>query len=388
MPDARPFHRPPKSLPIGPDHYRTGPGARHALGATAAGFGGRAYLVHGEVGFPRIAGDLRASLREAGVETVEGRHVGSPTSEAASAHAAAASEAGAGVVVTVGGGRVTDVGKSAAGVAGMPCIAVPTSPATCAAATVAVVEYDAAGAHLDSYLLEGTWLTTLVDTEVLAAAPDRLLAAGVADALAKVHEVRFVTGRAGAPNATVLAALALCDRLAELIDASAAPALAAGPSANETGERGVLAEAVVLWPALIGGLAGEDAKIAAAHAVHDALTHLPGSKASIHGELVAYGILVQKVLEGVPAETLRATAETLASLGCPAGLEALGCGDAREVMADAVAERTVAAPEFRVAFPDVSSEEVRRALAVADRAAMAAAAVLAGGPATATGPTR
>lgn len=375
MPDVKP----PKSLPIGPDHYRTGPGARHALGAAAARFGGRAYLVHGEVGFARIAGDLRASVRAAGVETVEGRHVGPPTVAAASAHAAAAHEAGAAVVVTVGGGRVMDVGKSAAGAAGLPCITVPTSPATCAAATVAVVEYDAAGAYLDAPLLAGLWLETIVDTDVLAAAPDRLLAAGIADALAKVHEVRFVTGRAGGSSATVLAALALCDRLAGLIDACAATAMATGPSADGTDDRGVVAEAVVLWPALIGGLAGEDAKIAAAHAVHNALTHLPGSKVSIHGELVAYGILVQLVLEGVPAETVRATAEMLASLGCSGGLDALGCGDARGVAAAAVAERTVAAAEMRVAFPEVSAEDVQRALAVADEAALAAAAAPADG---------
>jgi len=144
----------------------------------------------------------------------------------------------------------------------------------------------------------------------------------------------------------------------------------------------------VLWPALIGGLAGEDAKIAAAHAVHNALTHLPGSKVAIHGELVAYGILVQQVLEGVPAETLRETAEMLASLGCPGGLDALGCGDAREVAAAAVSERTVSAAEMRVAFPDVSAEELRRALSVADEAALAAAAVRADGPVATTGPVR
>ncbi len=374
MPHAKPPHaRPPKSLPIGPDHYRTGPGARHALGATAARFGGRAYVLHGEYGFARIADDMRASLRAAGVETVEGKHMGPATAEAASAHATAAHEAGADVVVTVGGGRVMDVGKSAAGSAGLPCITVPTSPATCAAATVAVVEYDVAGAYLDAPLLAWLWLVTIVDTEVLAAAPDRLLAAGIADAVAKVHEVRFVTGRAGQAGATVLAALALCDRLAELIDEHAATAMASGPSADGTSARGVLAEAVVLWPALIGGLAGEDAKIAAAHVVHNALTHLPGSKVAIHGEIVAYGILVQKVLEGVPAEEVRATAEVLASLGCLAGLDALGCGDAREIAAEAVAERALAAVEMQVAFPEVAAEELQRALGVADEAALAAA---------------
>src|SRR6056297_1209535 len=75
-PPIRAVPRHPTSLPISPDHDGTGMGAQQVLGATAGRFGGRVYLAHGEVGSARIAGDLRAPLRAAGLETVEGRQVG------------------------------------------------------------------------------------------------------------------------------------------------------------------------------------------------------------------------------------------------------------------------------------------------------------------------
>ena len=59
-------------------------------------------------------------------------------------------------------------------------------------------------------------------------APDRLLVAGVVDALAKYHEVRFATKRAGVHSATTLAALALCDGLEALMEARAAAVLGRG----------------------------------------------------------------------------------------------------------------------------------------------------------------
>ena len=48
---------------------------------------------------------------------------------------------------------------------------------------------------------------------------------------------------------------------------------------------------------MIGGLGGAQCRTVAAHAVHNGLTHLPPTRASLHGEKVAYGILVQLRLE-------------------------------------------------------------------------------------------
>ena len=60
---------------------------------------------------------------------------------------------------------------------------------------------------------------------------------------------------------------------------------------------------------VIGGLGGAQCRTVAAHAVHNGLTHLPSTHASLHGEKVAYGILVQLRLEEMlPGNHLAATA--------------------------------------------------------------------------------
>ncbi len=48
----------------------------------------------------------------------------------------------------------------------------------------------------------------------------------------------------------------------------------------------------------VGGFGGASARASGAHAVHDALTLLPESQLSTHGEKVAYGILVQLAAQG------------------------------------------------------------------------------------------
>jgi glycerol dehydrogenase-like iron-containing ADH family enzyme len=53
----------------------------------------------------------------------------------------------------------------------------------------------------------------------------------------------------------------------------------------------------VLLAGVIGGLGGAQCRTVAAHAVHNGLTHVLASHGTLHGEKVAYGILVQLRLE-------------------------------------------------------------------------------------------
>ncbi len=82
-------------------------------------------------------------------------------------------------------------------------------------------------------------------------------------------------------------------------------------------------DATVLLAGVIGDWGGAQCRTVAAHAVHNGLTHLP-MHTSIHGEKVAYGILVQLRLEEMiqgnqlAATALAATAtiEVLQKLDC------------------------------------------------------------------------
>lgn len=364
-----------KELSIAPKRYVTGRGALRDLGSVAARYGRRVLIIHGEHGYARVETSAETSLEDAGLEAVATRHTGPCTDAAIEAHSRTAHTHVIDMVIAIGGGRVLDVAKGTAHAAGLPCVTVPTSPATCSGTTAVVVDYDDTGAYLGSRLLDPPPIAAVVDTDVLVQAPNRLLAAGIADALAKVYEVRFASKRAGTHSATALAASKLCDELEALIAAHAKTALNMEGAADRERDRALVAEAVVLWPGLIGGLVGETGKLAAAHAVHNALTHLPGSKVSLHGELVAFGILVQQVLEGASPKSVRDTADTFMELGCPCSLEALGCGAFHGGKGSAIASRAAELSSMRIAFPEASANDIYQAMLAADLVASAAMAI-------------
>jgi glycerol dehydrogenase len=371
-------------LRVAPAAWFGGDDAIEALAEHLAATAASLLLVHGPIGYPAVRGRLDPALAAAGVRAERALHEGPCTARAIDDLAAAAAREGVRAVLGVGGGRVLDAAKGAALAAGLPYAALPTSPATCAATAATVVVYDERGAHLD--VLEGGPVAAAcaLDPGLLASAPDRLLAAGIVDAWAKVHEVRLTGARAGAigvgaTHATTRAALALVDDLAELLRTHALDALAAGPGGERDPallpQRRLVAEAVVAYPGLIGGLAGADAKLALAHPLHDALTHLPGAHAALHGEKVGFGTLVQLRVAGIGGHAddagrvaaFREEAARYAELGVHCHLEALGCGDARSAPAEeGVVRRALADPSVASALPALGFEELLAAVREVD----------------------
>ena len=342
-----------------PARVLRGRGALEAVAGEITWLGRRPLLVHGSVGEARVRTRLGPALAAAGVTPERHRHEGPTTVTAIGRAATAARAAGCNVVIGVGGGRVLDVAKAAAWRAGLPAVVVPTSPATCAAVTAIAVAYDNAGAWAGPVAGATAPELCVLDADALAEAPDRLLAAGVLDAVVKVREVRLAARRLPQADAWSTTAQAACAVLAGLVDPAAGGGALSWPPAPP--ERAVLAEAVVWLPGLIAGLAGEANKLAAAHAVHNALTLLPGHERSLHGELVALGLLVQEALDGADDAALAELVAWMRRLGVDPSLEGLGCGalwdDPDPVLAHALSHAGM-----RAAFPDVTAEGLAAAL--------------------------
>ena len=342
-----------------PARLLRGRGALEAAAGEIARLARRPLLVRGTVGEARVRARLDPALAAAGVTPERHRHQGPTTAAAIGRAADAAHVAGCDGVVGVGGGRVLDVAKAAAWRAGLPVVTVPTSPATCAAVTSIAITYDDAGAWSGPLLGATGPELCVLDADALAAAPNRLLAAGVLDALVKVREVRLAARRLPHPDAWSTTALAACAVLAELVDpAVGVEAQVWPPPATE---RAALAEAVVWLPGLIAGLAGEANKLAAAHAIHNALTLLPGHERALHGELVALGLLGQESLDGADDAKLAALVAWMRRLGVDPSLDGLGCG-ALWGDPDPVLDHALAHAGMRAAFPTVTAERLTAAL--------------------------
>src|SRR5262249_44794603 len=93
---------------------------------------------------------------------------------------------------------------------------------------------------------------------------------------------------------------------------------------------------------LLSGLGFESSGLAAAHAVHNGLTAAPGTHDFFHGEKVAYGLLVQLVLEGQPQTVVAPVLGFAVEVGLPITLAEMGLKELPKELLQQVANRATA----------------------------------------------
>lgn len=237
-----------------------------------------------------------------------------------------AKEHKADVIIGFGGGKALDTAKLIAHQLHLPVVTIPTSAATCAAWTALSNVYTPKGAFLYDVALGKCPDLLILDYEIIKTAPHRTLVAGIGDAIAKWYEASVSSGTS--EKTMIIAAVQQARVLRDILFQKAKTAIAQ-PGGEVWQE---VVDATVLLAGVIGGIGGAQCRTVAAHAVHNGLTHL-GGHGSIHGEKVAYGILVQLRLEEIIQNNqLAATARQqllkfYAEIGLPATLDDLGLGD-------------------------------------------------------------
>jgi glycerol dehydrogenase len=242
--------------------------------------------------------------------------------------------------VAAGGGKVLDAARSAAAALRLPFVSCPTICSTDAPTSALSVIYADSGPKRGSVEVYEIHRRSpdlvLVDTQVIAESPPRLLAAGIGDAMSTWYEARAAAA-AGRPNMrggrATLAAVELARLCCDAVFADGEAALEECRAGRVGGSLERVAEAATL----LSGLGFESAGLAAAHAVHNGLTAIAATHDALHGEKVAFGTLVQLLLEShaavdaVPREETLAEANRVAAffvrVGLPVTLGELGIGD-------------------------------------------------------------
>jgi glycerol dehydrogenase-like iron-containing ADH family enzyme len=228
------------------------------------------------------------------------------------------------LIIGIGGGKCLDTAKLLAHRCQLPVVTIPTSGATCAAWTALSNIYSESGAFLSDVSLSKCPDLLILDYGIVATAPPRTLVAGIGDAIAKWYEASVSSGHSS--QTLLIAAVQQARVLRDILFQKSATALQQ-PGGADWQE---VVDATVLLAGVIGGLGGAQCRTVAAHAVHNGLTHLPGSHHALHGEKVAYGILVQLRLEEMlQGNQLAATArqqllDFYSTIGLPTTLADLG----------------------------------------------------------------
>jgi glycerol dehydrogenase len=228
------------------------------------------------------------------------------------------------IIIGVGGGKALDTAKLLAHQGKIPIATIPTSGATCAAWTALSNVYSNEGAFQYDVSLNRCPDLLILDYELIKTAPQRTLVAGIGDAIAKWYEASVSSG-----SSTATLTIAAVQQARILRDILFQKSLAAlqEPGGEEWRE---VVDATVLLAGVIGGLGGANCRTVAAHAVHNGLTHLLAAHDALHGEKVAYGILVQLRLEEMvqgnqlAVSTRQQLLKFYDEIGLPKTLEDLG----------------------------------------------------------------
>ena len=126
-------------------------------------------------------------------------------------------------------------------------------------------------------------------------------------------------------------------------------------------------ERVVEGTVLISGVGFESGGLSLAHALVRGLTAIPAITSMLHGELVAFGTLVQMSVEERPDSEILEVAQLLNNVNLPVTLDGLGqTSPFTSEELDIVVQATLGAVYAKNMAPALTAERLIRGLARAD----------------------
>ena len=313
---------------IAPARYVQGPGVFAHLGRYLLPLDvKRPAVLASRRGHAREGGSIIAGLREAGLEPVAVTFEGESSIAEIERIAAGLREPGPPVdcLIAVGGGKCLDTGKCVGWRLGVPVVACPTIASNDAPCSALSVVYTPEGAFEAVEFFPDSPALVVVDTAVVARAPLRYLVAGMGDALATWYEARTCFENPNARSAVgarpTVASMTIGRACASTIREFGLDAI----EAVRTHRVDEALERVVEANTLLSGIGFESGGVAAAHAIATgAFPALPVVHGScLHGEMVAFGLLAQLVLEEKGDEA-KDVASFLAAVGLPVHLGQIG----------------------------------------------------------------
>ncbi len=253
-------------------------------------------------------------------------------------------EGGFDAIIGVGGGKVLDLTKSAGHLTHKPVVLIPTLTSNCSPWTPVSVIYDDSGRFLRFDIYPVSASLVLVEPRILLQGPVDMLIAGIADTLAKWYEADVQLAAIEDKSVPLEICYFTAKQCKDLLLKHSKSAVSAARTGILNEDFIKVAEAIIMLGGMVGGFGDRYGRVAGAHAVHNGLTVLEETHHALHGEKIAYGILIQLILEDKWDE-LASILRFYRELALPVSLEDLGVQEVTEEKIIAVAEKTVVPEE-------------------------------------------
>jgi len=340
---------------VSPQKYTQSPGEILNLGRHIAEMGHKAFLVSTYEDILRSRVSVDQSLLGTGVHMVYATFRDACTKLNFQAMADQAMGHGANVIVGLGGGKSLDAAKGVAFYAKLPVIIVPTIASTDGPCSAKVALYTDTGTFEGYMALRNNPNLVLVDSTIIAQAPARFLVAGMGDALATYFEA--MAFHRTHPGECTLLALGIAQRCYDTLQHNSLEALAAVNAQEVTPALENIIEANLL----LSCLGFENTGLSLAHAFNNALGNWPLSKAVLHGETVALGVIIQ--LAATQADELPEVLRYCEMVGLPTKLADIGLSPCDDATLRALAATLSADPQVASTLPGTSAADIYGALA-------------------------
>lgn len=342
-------------------NYTIGPDAYEKVGEVCSRYGTRILLIGGEKGLKEAGGRLQKAISDTKLQIVDSKIFGGDcTSKMIETWADYAKECKADMIFGVGGGKALDTAKGAADRAELPVFTFPTIAATCAATTALSVVYKEDGNFERFAFFEKPAIHCFIHSQIIAEAPAVYLRAGIGDTIGKHFECHF------SARGDQLAHNSLLGR--EISNLCYEPLLEHGVQALKDCEADRVSYALqqvilanIVSTGMVSLLVLDDYNCAIAHSVYYGLVLLPGFEEHyLHGDVVAYGVLVQLAVDG-QKEEMKKLKQFLQELGIRTTLKEMQVQLKQECLRE-VLEEIINGPDMEHIPYEVTAEMIFAAM--------------------------
>ncbi|WP_432408355.1 iron-containing alcohol dehydrogenase family protein [Wukongibacter sp. M2B1] len=333
-----------KSTVIFPS-YTIGEDSLQDLVDICLSYGSRILIVGGKTGLEKAGPKIQKALKGSELEVVDIMWYGGEcTYSNMELIAKRGREERVDLIIGVGGGKAIDTAKGSADKIDVPVITIPTIAATCAATTCLSVVYNEKGEFDSFYFFERPPVHIFMDSKIIAEAPVKYLWAGIGDTIAKHYECILASRGDKLDHSSGMGR--------EISAMCVGPMLQYGEKALEDCENGISSfeiEQVILnnivSTGLVSMLVDDKYNGALAHSLFYGLTILEHiEKNHLHGEVVAYGVLVQLAMDNQMDELMKLY-DFYKRIKLPTCLEDIEVKNDREYL-ELVLENTVKGPDM------------------------------------------
>ncbi len=342
--------------------YSVGPDCYDDIKNVTARYGKTVVIIGGKTALEKAQAAIMAGIKDAGLTVTDVLwYGGDATYENVQMLMDEAAVQNADMIFAVGGGRAVDTCKTLSDKMGKPMFAFPTIASNCAACTSICVMYKTDGSLAGYHYMKRCCEHTFINTTIIAEAPEKLLWAGIGDALSKEYEVCFASRGCDLPHTPLLG---VC-----LSRACTQPLLDYGQQALEdcrNNKESVAIREVALDIIISTGIVsnltvgGKEYyyNSSLAHCFYNSYTYLPQAERHLHGEIVSFGTVVLLTYDKQIEERNKIAAFNKA-LGLPVTLAEM---ELTEEDIDKLLEKAVTISEWNGSKQKLSLAEFKQAI--------------------------